>query len=79
MEFEEFEARAGEIMKCYGGAIERRIRLSPGDPSQPHEVHIVTFPDRDAFARYRDAPELRALADLRRTAIRDTIVWSGCE
>jgi hypothetical protein len=80
IEFEQFEASAGQIMKRYGGAIERRIALSvQTDPSQPQEVHIVTFPDRESFERYRSAPELEALASLRSRGIRETIVWSGFE
>jgi hypothetical protein len=78
-EFEEFEARAGSIMKGYGGAIERRIRISSPSPSEPQEVHVVTFPNRDAFERYCQAPELEAVADVRRKAIRNTIVWFGAD
>lgn len=83
-EYERFESAASRIMGRYGGRIEHRIRLS-GDadapssagPVQPDEVHVVSFPDAASFARYRADPEIRALADLRAAAIRDTVVWQG--
>ena len=85
-EYERFESAASRIMGRHGGRIERRIKLS-GDanapsnagPVQPDEVHIVSFPDAASFARYRADPEIRALADLRSAAIRDTVVWQGSE
>ena len=80
-EFELFESTAAQIMKRHGGRIERRIRCAHAadDASCPDEVHVVTFPTDAAFERYRDDPELLALAPLRASAIRQTIVWSGAE
>lgn len=79
-EFESFEARAAEIMSRVGGRIERRIACSSeDDPSAPDEVHVVTFPDLDSYNRYRDSPDLQALASLRASAIRKTVVWRGAE
>jgi uncharacterized protein (DUF1330 family) len=79
-EFESFEMQATEIMSRVGGRIERRIACSNNDdPSAPDEVHLVTFPDMDSYNRYRESPELTALASLRAVAIRKTVVWSGTE
>jgi len=77
-EFERFEELAVGIMSRYGGRLERRISFPPGeDPSRPDELHLVVFPDRETFARYRRDPDLQALADLRAAAIRRTVVWEG--
>ena len=77
-EFEQFETRAASIMRRYGGVIERRIGCaSGGSDDQPHEVHIVTFPNERSFEQYRSDPELSALADLRARAIRKTTIWRG--
>ncbi len=77
-EFERFEAAASRIMSRHGGAIERRIGFPSGsDPSQPNELHLVTFPDAAAFERYRHDPDIQALAGLRAKAIRKTVVWQG--
>ena len=77
-EFEQFETAAESIMHRYRGRIERRIGFPAGaDPNQPHEVHLVTFPDEQSFARYRADTDLQALADLRARAIRHTTVWLG--
>jgi uncharacterized protein (DUF1330 family) len=79
-EFERFETAVPKIMQRHGGALERRIAMDPGgDPAQPHEVHIVTFPDRAALDRYRADPELKALAPLRAEAIRETVFWFGAD
>jgi hypothetical protein len=79
-EFVSFEARASEIMSRVGGRIERRIACSSDDdPSAPDEVHLVTFPDVGSYNRYRESAELQALASLRASAIRKTIVWRGTE
>jgi hypothetical protein len=91
-EYERFESEASRIMMRHGGRIVRRIKLSSPSPPgsaenpaspwsapQPDEVHIVEFVDGASFSRYRADPEIRALADLRAAAIRDTIVWQGSE
>lgn len=79
-EFESFETRAAEIMSRFGGTIERRIACSTKDDSSvPDEVHVVTFPDLDSYNRYRESPELQALASLRAIAIRKTVVWRGID
>ena len=79
-EFEEFETAAADIMRRYGGAIDRRIGIGPGDASNlPYEVHVVSFPDDRSFQEYRADVDLQALADLRSRAIRETVVWFGTE
>jgi len=79
-EYEQFESAAARIMGRYGGRIERRIRcVAPADDTRPHEVHVVTFPDAQAFVRYRGDAELKGLAELRARAIRETTVWSGAD
>ena len=79
-EFERFESAAASIMRRYGGRIERRIGCTASaNAEQPHEVHIVAFPDEASFARYRADADLQALADLRTGAIRHTTVWMGKE
>jgi uncharacterized protein (DUF1330 family) len=79
-EFEQFETAAESIMQRYGGRIERRIGFAAGaDTGQPHEVHLVTFPDQQAFDRYRADADLQALADLRTRAIRQTTAWIGSD
>jgi hypothetical protein len=76
-EFDEFETAAARIMRRYGGVIERRIGIAPTDENQPDEVHVVMFPDRTAFERYRADAELQGLAELRQKAIRLTTIWFG--
>lgn len=78
--FERFEASAANIMSRYGGKIERRVAFpSRDDSSQPHELHVVTFPDHESFDRYRRDPDLQTLAPIRAEAIRRTVVWEGVD
>lgn len=77
-EFEQFETAAEKIMQRYGGRLERRVGFaSASNTDQPHEVHIVTFPDDASFHCYRADVELQALAELRARAIRRTVTWIG--
>jgi uncharacterized protein (DUF1330 family) len=77
-EFAQFETAAESIMRGHGGSLERRIGFAPSaNADQPHEVHILTFPDEASFARYRADADLQALAELRTRAIRHTTIWIG--
>ena len=78
-DFRRFETAAARIMARHGGAIERVIRpvAAPGGPPAPHEIHVVTFPGREAFDAYRGDPELAGLAALRAAAIARTEVVQG--
>ena len=79
-EFAKFETAGAEIMRRYGGTIERRIGVAPGSGENlPYEVHILSFPDERSFQGYRTDPDLEALRDLRALAIRETVLWFGTE
>ena len=56
--FRAYEMTAARIMARHGGKIERAVVLE-GEPLR--ELHLVRFPDDDAFARYRADAELQAL------------------
>lgn len=59
VEFRQFETQATQIMQKYGGCIERfirPIRVALGEVL-PHEIHLVSFPNRAQFESYRgDTP-----------------------
>jgi hypothetical protein len=76
--FRTFEHHAARVMARYGGAIERTI-VVPSAPESPtfREVHIVTFPDDAAFARYREDEELRTHGHLREASVVNTEVLAG--
>jgi uncharacterized protein (DUF1330 family) len=78
-ELRRFETEAARIMARHGGAIERVIRpvSAPAGAALPHEIHVVTFPRREALAAYRADPELAALAELRQAAIARTEIVEG--
>ena len=79
-EFAKFETAGAEIMRRYGGTIERRIGVAPGSGENlPYEVHILSFPNERSFQGYRTDPDLEALRDLRALAIRETVLWFGTE
>ena len=79
-DFARFEALAFSIVARHGGSLQRRLALRDGAASDtPDELHIVTFPSREAFEAYRADPELMSLAALRARAIVRTVIWEGAE
>jgi len=79
-EFHRFEAAAAKIMARHGGAIERTVLLDDApDDETFRELHLVRFPDKDAFRAYRTDPELEALAAQRASAIVVTEIWTGTD
>lgn len=77
-QFHAFERKAAEIMARYGGAIERTVIVSPENASDRfREIHIVTFPDAEAFAAYRADSELRSMGYLREESVIATEILVG--
>ena len=79
-EFESFESSAFSIIARYRGSLVRRLALRDGLGSDvPNELHLVTFPSRDAYEAYRADPELTSLAALRARAVLRTVIWEGVD
>jgi uncharacterized protein (DUF1330 family) len=78
--FRAFERHAATVMARHGGRIERTVVVSAeSSPGLVKEVHIVTFPDEQAFLAYRADPRLRELAQLRDESVVHTEVLVGEE
>ncbi|AUX38718.1 hypothetical protein SOCE26_000960 [Sorangium cellulosum] len=78
--FRAFERKAAGVMARYGGAIERTVVTAPdGAGEHVKEVHLVTFPDEQAFSAYRRDAELEAVAHLRRESVVQTEILIGEE
>jgi len=78
--FRAFETKAAAVMARYGGALERAVVIPPeGEAPHLKEVHLVTFPDAQAFAAYRQDGELAAVAHLRQASVVATEVLTGEE
>ena len=78
--FRQYETKAAAIIRRYGGTIEQTVTEEPpalGEPSR--EIHVVSFPDREAFERYRADPDLAALAGMRSASIARTELLVGRE
>jgi antibiotic biosynthesis monooxygenase (ABM) superfamily enzyme len=76
--FRAFEERAANVMKKYGGCLERTLvaKSQPGEDTF-REAHWVTFPSRDAFAAYRADPELASFQHLREESVVRTELCHG--
>jgi GNAT superfamily N-acetyltransferase/uncharacterized protein (DUF1330 family) len=74
--FEAFEQRAAEVMAPHGGRIVSVVRCG-GGPSEPFEVHVVTFPSAAALRAYREDPRHAELRELRERVIARTELRSG--
>jgi|GEM_PF-626895 len=79
-DFARFETSALSIMARHGGSLSRRLAIGDRTGADaPSELHLVTFPNREAYEAYRSDPELAALAELRSRAIVRTVIWEGVE
>ena len=70
----EFELQALIIMADYGGKLITAFETKKNHDGSGKEVHILEFPNIDAFDRYREDPRLQQLAELRSDAISKTKV-----
>ena len=78
--FRVFEKHAAGVMKEHGGRIERTIVVAPeGSPDVIKEIHVLTFPDAEAFAQYRNDERLAELAHLRDESVLHTELLAGEE
>ena len=76
--FRAFEAHAAEVMKMHGGHLERTVVVAPdGSPELIREIHVVTFPNEEAFARYRKDERLAKFVHLRDESVVDTELFVG--
>ena len=63
--FRAYEAHAAQVMKKHGGRFERTVVVVPeGSPELMKEIHVVTFPNEQAFAAYRKDERLTKFAHL---------------
>ena len=68
--FDTFESRAFERMQAHGASVLSVTRPETG----PDEIHVIDFPSAEAFANYRNDPEMAQLKELRARAIAKTEV-----
>lgn len=70
----EFESKAVQIMRSYGGDIVRALETFRNGDGSGQEIHLLEFPSESAFADYRSDPRLLEYAELRDRAISSTAV-----
>ena len=76
--FRAYEAHAAQVMKKHGGRFERTVVVVPeGSPELMKEIHVVTFPNEQAFAAYRKDERLAKFAHLRDESVVDTELFVG--
>jgi antibiotic biosynthesis monooxygenase (ABM) superfamily enzyme len=76
--FRAFETHAAAVMRTHGGRIERTIVMAPDDsPDVFKEIHVVTFPNAQAFAAYRNDERLGQVAYLREESVVNTEIFIG--
>jgi uncharacterized protein (DUF1330 family) len=76
--FRDYEARAVEVMKKHGGRLERTVVVAAdGSPELVKEIHLVTFPNENAFAAYRKDERLTKSAHLRDQSVVHTELYVG--
>ena len=74
-EFQEFEARAVRLMSEFGGKLVYAFR--PDDTDGDAEVHVLEFPDKLSFEKYRNDPRTASMAAIRDRVIESTRITRG--
>lgn len=76
--FRTFETHAAVVMSDYGGRIERTVVVNPENtPDVVIEIHLLTFPDENAFAAYRRDGRIGQLEHLRKQAVIRSELYVG--
>jgi uncharacterized protein (DUF1330 family) len=76
--FRSFEKKAAAVMARYGGAIERTVVVPPDSAEGLlKEIHVVTFPNQQAFTEYRNDAELKTISHLRDESVVATELFVG--
>jgi len=78
----EYERQAAPLIERHGGEFKTVMSVSGvGDGSgfdrAPDEVHVLEFPDADAFSRYRADPDSQAIGHLRDASVERAIFLQG--
>lgn len=76
--FDAYERAEAGIMAKHGGRIDLAMRPE-NVPDAPFEVHLVSFPDREAAAGYARDPETLLLREGRESIISRTDIIEGVE
>jgi len=69
------EAEMAPIISRHGGQIVSASRPSAPRPGDPDEIHILQFPDMQAFEDFGKDPDNRSKMEQRRHAIRDARLY----
>lgn len=82
--FEAFEREAARITAKHRGRIDSAVRVTQKEGAGPRvttpsELHVVSFPDREAAEAYAADPEAVALKLRRDKIIAQTMVMAGRE
>jgi len=70
----DFEAKAVQVMRAHGGCIVRAFETVRNDDGSGQEIHLLEFPNINAFNEYRADSKLLEYAELRDSAIAETTV-----
>lgn len=79
--FRQYETAALQCWLHHGGQLVCAFKPQPqASPTPtPDEIHVLQIASREAFENFRNAPELKALADLRAAAVQSTRVYIAQE
>jgi uncharacterized protein (DUF1330 family) len=76
--FRTFERHAARAVERHGGRIERTVVVAADDmPDVIKEIHVVTFPNEQAFAAYQTDEQLAQFAHLRDQSVVHTELLAG--
>jgi hypothetical protein len=80
--FDEFEAVAIPLIGKHDGELLLRLRPTPESVIErsidlPHEIHLVRFPNDEAFERFATDGERKRFLHLKNEAVRSSLIVRG--
>ncbi len=72
VEFDAYERRVMEILRGHGGELLHALIADDAAAAGFDELHVLTFPDQQAFESFRSDPRRDALSAQRNACIAET-------
>jgi uncharacterized protein (DUF1330 family) len=76
--FNEYENIAVKVMSKYGGKLISASAIETSSvPNPPDEIHLLEFPTRQSFEKFREDEELAKFSSMRSKCINRTEIYIG--
>lgn len=75
--FEDYERKVLPLLANYGGSLVSAIRPSSKIAGTPDELHVITFPSKEAFEAYKQNPKRAEFSPIFQQAVEKVRLIEG--